>query len=171
MTFPLIYRGEGQFEAASPYHRKRVETLYGKGEMLEVEVVEDRSPASHRHYFARIAELWQNLPEWLANDFTNPTHLRKFALIKAGYCSKRIFHCRNTREAVETADYISDLDPYVICEIVGSRTSPAAVLTVWRAESQNMRAMKRHRFQASKTEVLEVIERMVASRPPEEETA
>lgn len=166
MTFPLVYRGEGQFEAASPYHRKRCEA-FGIGELIEVEVVEDRSPQSHRHYFARIAELWQNLPEWLANDFTSPEHLRKYALIKSGHCSMRKFPCRSTKEAVEVADFLTDLDPYVICEIVRAERGPSAVLTVWRADSQSMQKMKKHRFQQSKDDVLQVIERLVASRPME----
>ena len=167
MSFPLTYRGEGMFEASSPYHRKRVDGLYGKGEMIEVEVVEDRSPASHKHFFARVAELWQNLPEWLSNDFNNPTHLRKFALIRTGYCTKRIFPCRSTKDAVDIADWVSDIDPYVICEIVRAQHGPGAVLTVWRAESQNMK-MKRHRFQQSKDDVLSFIECLISTPAPKE---
>ena len=173
MSFPLTYRGEGLFEASSPYHRKRVDGLYGKGELIEVEVIEDRSPASHRHYFARVTELWQNLPEWLEGDFSNPTHLRKFALIRTGYCTKQtlVFHSDKmksaSKKAVEAADWISDLDPYVICEIVRTGYS-AAVLTVWRAESQKMNKMKRHRFQQSKDDVLSFIECLLSSPPPKE---
>jgi hypothetical protein len=163
---PTIYLGEGRFETATPYHRQRVDTCYGKGErVLLEEVGEARSLQSERHYFARLEELWENLPEWLAEEFASPTHLRKWALCKTGYCTKRSLVLRTNAEAIDAAALIGDLDEYIICEVIGR------VVTMWIAESQSRKAMRNARFQQSKSDVLDYCEKLVASpRPAEEPT-
>jgi len=159
---PVIYMGEGRFVASSPYHKARAEKLYGHGQQIVIEEVGiERTPESHRHYFARLRELWENLPEWLQDDFLDPEQLRKWALIKGGYCVKRQMTLRTNKEAVEAAALLTQLDRYAICEVQGR------LLTVWLAKSQAMRAMGNAEFQRSKSDVLERIERLIASPRPQ----
>lgn len=153
---PLIYTGAGEFMASSPYHRKRCEQAYGLGEIITVEPIDDRSMASHRHYFAELTDLWETLPEGLAGDFPSSEHLRKFGLIKSGYCRQRKLVLPTHEEAQEAAAMVSELDTYALCEVVG-RT-----LTVWVAKSQSMKAMKKDEFEKSKADVLLVIRKMLA---------
>lgn len=154
---PLIYMGNGEFRASSPYHVRRCEQAYGQGELITVEVQDDRSMASHRHYFAQIADLWETLPETLAGDFPSSEHLRKFALIKAGYCKQTKLVLPTHEEALEAAAMVSELDSYALCEVTGR------VLTVWVAKSQSRKAMKTAAlFEKSKADVLEVIRKMLA---------
>ena len=155
---PLIYLGDGNFQTASLYHAKRMDKLYGKGEVIEVEEISDRSRASHNHYFAQLTDYWQTLPESLAEDFPSMDHLRKYCLIKAGYCTQRKMHFRTNAEALEAASFISELDTYVICEVIGTQ------VTIWRALSQSMRAMKKTEFEKSKQDVLEVAQKLLADR-------
>ena len=152
---PLIYMGDGDFRASSPYHIRRCNQLYGQGELVTVEAISERSMASHRHYFAEVEDLWETLPETLAGDFPSSTSLRKFALIKAGYCKQRRLVLPTHEDAKEAALMINELDSYALCDVAG------CTLTVWVARSQSLKAMGREEFEKSKADVLDVIRKLI----------
>lgn len=58
---------------------------YIVGQVYFLEHREERSSASHAHYFACVADAWMNLPDALAERFPTPEALRKYALIMTGY--------------------------------------------------------------------------------------
>src|SRR5690348_4856735 len=66
---------------------------FGGGEIVTLERHEERSEASHGHFFAAVTEAWQNLPHGLDDEFPSANHLRKFALIKANYCTMQKIVC------------------------------------------------------------------------------
>ena len=142
-----------------PGFLKRLNETFGAGEVVTLAPVEDRSAASHRHYFAAINEAWQNLPESLADRFPTAEHLRKWALIKAGYRDERTHVCASRAEAVRLKAFIRPIDDYavVVCK--------DAVVTVWTAKSQNTRAMPKGEFQASKDAVLQVLAELIDVAP------
>jgi hypothetical protein len=154
-VIPLIYMGDGDFRASSPYHIRRCQQLYGQGELVTVEAIAERSMASHRQYFAEVGDLWETLPETLAGDFPSADHLRKFALIKSGYCKQRRLVLPTHEEAEEAALMVNELDSYALCEVTG-RT-----LTVWVARSQSLKAMGREEFEKSKVDTLDVTRKMI----------
>lgn len=156
-TFPLTYLGNGRFETPA-YHARRLD--YGQGEIITVEEVQERSLKSHAHFFAELNSAWKTLPEHLADNFASVHHLRKWALIKAGYRTEsHLTGFRTNAEAVATAAFIGKLDGFAICE-VRDRT-----ITVYQAESQSMRAMKKERFQQSKDDVLRIIGELIGADP------
>src|SRR5262245_54780780 len=158
---PAIYFGGGTFKVQSPYHRARCDKLYGEGqEIMLDEVGEDRNMTAHRHYFARLKDLWQTLPEWLADDFASPNHFRKWLLCKTGHCDKRQLTFKSNEEAIEWAAFMQQLDTYLIIEVTGR------VLTVWKAHSQSIPAMKNKLFMQSKQDVLTAAERLIALPKP-----
>lgn len=152
---PLIYMGDGDFRASSPYHVRRCNQLYGQGELITVEAIAERSMASHRQYFAELNDLWETLPETLAGDFQSADHLRKYALIKSGYCKQSRLVLPTHEEAQEAALMVNELDSYALCEVTG------CTLAVWVARSQSLKAMGREEFEASKIAVLDVIRKMI----------
>ena len=152
---PLIYMGDGDFRASSPYHIRRCNQLYGQGELVTVEAISERSMASHRQYFAELNDLWETLPETLAGDFPSTDHLRKYALIKAGYCKQSRLVLPTHEEAEEAALMVNELDSYALCDVAG------CTLTVWVARSQSLKAMGREEFEKSKADVLDVIRKMI----------
>jgi len=89
---------------------------YVVGETYPLVVQEQRSRASHNHYFAALHEAWANLPEVLAE---------RFATVRE------------------------------------------AVVTVYTAKSQSLRAMGKADFQASKDAVLGIVSEMVGTTPAE----
>lgn len=154
---PLRYMGEGEFKAASPYHVRAMDKALVIGEVMTWQQVEARSQVSHNHFFAAVHEAWLNLPETISVEFPNSESLRKYALIKAGFCTVKKVACRTNREANELTAYLLGLDNFLVCEVSDN------VATIYRAESQSYKAMGQKRFQESKTAVLETLSAMIGA--------
>ena len=160
MLIPMQYLGEGQFQAPKRF-AKSCDAQLVIGEQHCWEIVHERSSASHRHFFALCAEAWANLPENLAADFPNPETLRKWALIKAGYCDTTKLVCADNKEALRAAVIMKAMDAFALCEASGR------VVTVYRAQSQSVRAMGAAEFQKSKDAVLAEIGKLIGADPAE----
>ena len=152
VPIPLRYEGQGYFRAIYP--KRCADIPLGVAAWRQVE---HRSPESHKHYFACIADAWGNLPEALADEHPSPEHLRHFALIKAGYCTETKVVCATNGDALALASYASKSDTFALVNIVGR------VVTIWRAESQSVKAMGGKKFQESKEAVLRVISEMIGA--------
>ena len=114
-----------------------------------------RSQASHRHYFAAVYDAWLNLPESETERFPTSEHLRKYALIRAGYRDERSIVCSSKAEAVRVGAFVKPMDEYAIVAI------SEAVVRVYTAKSQAPRAMGRKVFQESKDAVLGILSDMI----------
>lgn len=156
---PLLFHWDG--ESMTPKNPSLADRYYTVGESYRLEVREERSAASHSHFFASVQEAWQNLPEGLATSWPSADHLRKFALIKAGYRDERSIVCASRAEAIRVGAFVKPMDEYAVVTVSES------VVTVYTAKSQSMRAMGRERFQESKQAVLDVLAEMVGVRPEE----
>jgi hypothetical protein len=157
VTLPCVWNGEA-FEPL-PGFRKRADGAFVVGQVYHMEPVEERTAKTHRHYFACINEAWQSLPADFAERFPTPDHLRKFALIKAGFADSRQIVAASRAEALRLAAFIRPMDEYAVVSVSG------AVVTVWTAQSQSMRAMGKERFKASKDAVLAAIEDLLDLQP------
>jgi hypothetical protein len=156
-TLPCLWTGDS-FEPL-PGFRKRADAAFVVGQVYHMEAVEERSARTHKHYFSCINEAWQSLPEDFAERFVTPEALRKFALIKAGFADSRQIVAASKAEALRLAAFIRPMDEYAVVSV------SEAVVTVWTAQSQSMRAMGKERFKASKDGVLAAIETMLDLEP------
>ena len=145
-TLPMRYEGNGLFRCLHP---KRV-TL-DVGAVHGWQMAEHRSKSSHDHFFAVVNEAWKSLPEDMADDFPSPEHLRKWSLIKAGFCSETRIVCANNSEAMTLATKAKAMDKYAVVSIDGK------AVTIWTADSQRKDAMGRQAFQEAKERALHVI--------------
>jgi len=125
------------------------------GENYRIVPVIDRSEASHRHFFAALHESWLNLPETVAASFPSEDHLRKYALIKAGYANSREFVAGSKAEALRLAAFMRSFDEYAVVTVLG------AVVTVYTAKSQSAHAMDKETFQKSKQDCLDIVAAMI----------
>ena len=157
VTPPLLFAWDG--EAMRPKVPRLADRYYVVGETYRLEPHEERSTSSHNHYFASIAEAHGNLREDLADRFPTPDHLRRFALIKAGYRDERTIVAASKAEAQRLAAFIKPMDGYAIV------TVKDAVVTVFQARSQSYRAMGRDEFGKSKEAVLSIIAEMIRVSP------
>ena len=151
MTAPLPFRWTGEAFEPLPRARRACAEAFVIGEVYTLAEEKARSSNSHRHYFAMVNEAWATLPEHMAAQFPTAEHLRKFALIKAGFADSRQIVAASKAEALRIAAFIRPLDEYGVVSVEG------AVVTHWTAQSQSTRAMGGKRFQESKSAVLDYI--------------
>lgn len=156
-TFPMRYEGNGIFRCLHPKRIKLdVGTVHGWT------MAEHRSKASHDHFFACVNEAWKSLPESMADDFPSPEHLRKWSLIKAGFCSETRIVCANNSEAMALAIKATAMDKYSVIDIDGKDNDGKAV-TIWTADSQRRDAMGRQAFQEAKERALHIISELIGT--------
>ena len=105
MTAPRIMRFRWDGAAMVPLYPGAAAKQYTEGEIYPLEVREDRSANTHRHFFAAVNEAWSNLPEPLAERFPTAEHLRKYALVKAGYFDARTIVAASKAEAQRIAAF------------------------------------------------------------------
>jgi hypothetical protein len=151
----LIYDGE----ALVPRYPAIADKHLVIGQVYRMVEQEDRSSASHRHYFAVINEAHRNLPEDLAERFPTPEALRKYALIRAGYRDERSIVCTSRAEALRLAGFIRPMDAYAIV------TVQEAVVRVYTAQSQSLKAMGKKDFGESKTAVMDALAALIGVDP------
>lgn len=144
------------FVPAGAVWKQRANERFVVGERYVIEVKEVRSEASHRQYFAAIRAAFMN-NDAIADRFQNTEALRKYVLIKAGYRDERSIACASKAEAGRLAAFIKPMDDFAIVTVTG------AVVTVYTAKSQSMRAMGKKEFQASKDAVLNVLADMIGT--------
>jgi len=152
---PIIAQWNG--EAFVPMRRfmRAIDRECVIGEFYRLSEENERSAATHRHYFACINEAWTNLREDLAERFPSAEHLRKYALIRTGFHDERSIVCASKAEAQRVAAFVKPMDTYAVVLV------SEATVQVFTAKSQSMRAMGKQDFQRSKDAVLEFVSNMV----------
>lgn len=130
----------------------RAKERYGDGEIVRLVEVEERSRASHAHYFATLNDLFDSLPEKIRGEerwAESVEHLRSYALIKTGHHHLAEFPCGTKVAAERLAASLTVMNEYAIIIIDGS------VVKMFTAKSQSYKAMPgKGEFRRSKTDVL-----------------
>lgn len=148
---PIQFRWDGEHMIPLVRFERAADAQFCIGEVYTLVEHQERSMASHGHYFACVNEAWRNLPEAEVDRFPTAEHLRKWALIRAGFRDERTIVCGSAAEAQRMAAFMKPLDEYAII------VPREATVTVWTAQSQSMKAMGKAVFQTSKDEVLGVL--------------
>ena len=157
MSAPMAFRWTGEAFEPLPRFVRACDATFAIGEVHTLEALEDRSGASHRHYFAAIRESWMSLRDDAADRFRSPEALRKFALIRAGYADSTSMVAGSKAEAQRMAAFMRPMDEFAVITVEG------ATVTRWTAKSQSQKAMGKAAFQASKEAVLEVLADMLCT--------
>ena len=156
MTAPRIMRFRWDGKVMVPQYPGVAAKQYTEGEVYPLEVREDRSINSHRHYFAAVREGWQNLPEHLAERFPTEDHLRKYLLIKTGFQDERSIPLASKAEAQRVAAFVKPLDDFAVV------VAHEATVIVMTAKSQSVKAMGKAEFRRSKDAVLDELAAMIS---------
>lgn len=157
MSAVIAFKWDGERDVMVPLARflKECRAEFADEETYILATQEPRSGNSHRHFFASVQNSWANLPERYAEQFPTSEHLRKYALIKGGYYHSDAITCASKAEAQRVAAFIRPSDQFALVTVMGS------TVTRYVAKSQNMRAMPKQEFQASKDRVLEIISDLI----------
>lgn len=154
---PITFRWEGDsFVPNGPRWQRECDKQFVIGQTYELVEQHQRSSNSHRHFFASVNEAWKNLPEAMTVQFPTSEHLRKYALIRAGYADSHTLVCSSKAEAIRIASFMRPLDEFGVVAVNG------LVVTRYTAKSQSARAMGKEEFQKSKDAVLDVIASMIS---------
>jgi hypothetical protein len=156
----MTWTDEGVFRPLDRF-AKLADKHFAVGETISLVEHHDRSMNSHRQFFASLHEAWDNLPEDQAERFATSEHLRKWALIRAGYSDERSIVCASKAEALRLAAFIKPIDEYAV--VVANE----AVVRVFTAQSQSMKAMGAKAFQDSKQKVLDIAWGLCGVEPEE----
>lgn len=156
MDRPLYFTWDGDAMIPRERERRVCDDRFVVGAIYALAVQEDRSAASHRHYFASIREAWLNLNEADSARFPTPEHLRKYSLISTGYADERSIVCASKAEALRVASFIRPIDDFAVV------VARDGVVKIFTAKSQSQRAMGKADFQASKDAVLSFVANMIS---------
>lgn len=159
---PLWYDWDGEAMRVIPQHQRQADKQFVVGEKYRLGEEWERSKASHDQYFAALGDLFDSMPEAHADQAyaKSVDHLRKYALIRCGYCTIQDHVCANHAEAVRTSVIVAQCDEYAVVEVRG------CIVRIFRAKSQNKRSMPKGEFQESKTRVLEWVEGLLGIQSP-----
>lgn len=153
----MYWRWDGR--AMLPLNPARAAQSFTIGENYRLEVREERSEASHAHYFAVVKEAFDNLPDSFSERFPTADHLRRWCLIKTGFRDERTHICESPAKARDLAAFIKPIDDYAV---VVARDN---IVVVWTAKSQSVRSMGKAEFQRSKDAVLGELAKLVGTEP------
>lgn len=128
---------------------------YHEGEEYPLVIMETRSRASHSQYFAALNDGFHNLPEKIAVRWPTAEHLRKWLLIETNWFDEAEIDCASPKHATQTAALIRSFDDYARISVHGAK------VIIRRAKSQSIAAMGKQPFEASKKEVLDLLESFI----------
>lgn len=140
-----------------PLSRAAADQYYCIGEVYLLEPLQERSMASHRHYFAVVREAWRNLREEDAERFMTDDALRYYALIRTGWRDERSLVLASNAEAIRVASFMRPLDPYAVVLVREN------VVIEYRAKTQSIRGMGKDDFTKSKSDVLDFLAGMLGT--------
>jgi hypothetical protein len=149
-------------EAMVPARAKAADARFVIGQRYWLDEASDRSWISHRHEFAWIKQAWDNLPEGLADLYPSPEHLRKRALIQAGFYTEAIIDAGSKAAALRMAAFAKGEDEFAVVFVRGP------LIIVRKAKSQRMHGhdrMDKAEFERSKAAIMEVIAEMIGVEP------
>jgi len=159
---PLVWKWDADTLAMRPlssYFAREAARRYEANATYALDETHTRSKKSHDHYFVLVDEIFDNLPEREAGRWATADHMRRWALIKAGYHHHDEFVCANKAEAPRLAAFLRQIDEYAVIVVTD------AVVTRYTAKSQNYKAMGRADFQASKDAVLAILSGLIGVSP------
>lgn len=159
MPAPIVTRWDG--EAFRPLGRsaRECDAALVVGRNYRLEILDERSAKSHNHQFAWLTEAWRNLPEDLLDIYPTEEHLRKKALIQAGFYRETILDVGSKAGALRVAADYRARDEFLLVIVRGS------IIVIWEAKSQKRGAMLAKEFQASKTAIMAVIADLIGVEP------
>lgn len=165
---PILVRFTGDvFEPANVPMLTRAQKHFETGEVYAIEFADPPSDVTKRHFFAVINDSWKNLSNeplpgknWsLADRYPSPEHLRKWAIVKAGYADESMVPCDTDEMADRVVMMARRLDTYCVI----SRPEGSNVVRIWTAQS--ITKMDRRTFQNCKTLVFGILSDLIGVEP------
>lgn len=156
---PILFVRVDNHMVPLPRFQRLFDEMYAIGEEYPLMPLEERSQASHNHYFAALTEAFDNLAEEYAQEFNGFDHFRDWCLCREGYCTSKRYVMNTAEDARIFRDAMKEDNANAIIRIEGN------VATVYRPMSQSRPAMKKQLFEDSKRDVLARAASMARTTP------
>lgn len=156
---PIPVRWDGEAFVPMPGYARLADRHFVIGQRYVLVEHEDRSRASHNHFFAVVASTFENLSDDQRERWPTEDTLRKYALCKAGCCDVATRVCATKAEADRLADFLTGQG---YGDLVVASGCVVTVLTAW---SMKQRAMNKARFQECKDKALVVLADLIGVEP------
>lgn len=169
-----IFRADTATFEVLPRYQARAREQFADGEVQMMEAREERSSASHAQYFAAVKEAHNNLNEAARAQLPTSEHLRKWALIKAGYFHETLMACETKQQAIAWALWMRRRDDYSeisAVQLEGEDGQRHWYFRLREAKSQRRAAMNKQQFEQSKRDVLDILAGEIEVRRRELEQA
>jgi hypothetical protein len=150
-NLPYVWDGEAMIPDAK--FKKLAERQFIKGERYVLEAHDQVSHKERAHYHATIAEAHSNLEGDVLERYPTPEHLRKWALVKAGWRTVQHQSFDTEARANWVATMIRSKDAFAVVTVQGK------LVTVYTPRSQRVGpgCMTREEWQQSKRDVLDIV--------------
>lgn len=158
---PVVCIWDGNVMIPMPRFKRLCDAQFEVNGEYPLMIVENRSMASHNHYFAALHEGYLNLAEEYAQEFDSEEHLRHWCLCKSGFCTTTTYVLNTAEDARKLRDALKKENASTIVGVTGN------VAKVYTPESQSLAAMKKERFEDSKRAVLDLVASMARTTPAE----
>ena len=114
---------------------------------------------ARRRYFAIIRESWQNLPDHLTQAFPSSEHLRKWCLVKAGWCEVQLITVKTGSKEIAAA--MRKLNSFAVVSIHGD--IDCDVIRIAVAKSQTRRAQPKKQFMECAQKVYDILSEILGT--------
>lgn len=155
---PFIWSGGAMHPAAQ--FRQLAQRQFKEGERYVLEPHDEVSHKDRAQYFATIRDAHSNVRAEALERYPSPEHLRKWALIEAGWYEQKVQVCPDRAFAVQVAMLIRNADEYlkVVIDKVDD-TSGQYMIVIRKARSQKVQpgAMTREEWRQSRQDVLDIL--------------
>ncbi|MBS1725003.1 MAG: hypothetical protein JSS66_18850 [Armatimonadetes bacterium] len=158
-TAPILTEWTGDAFRPIGFAARECDKHFVVGQRYRMAEYQDRSAASHAHEFAWLKNAWRTLPDDLAAEYPSPEHLRKRALIQAGFYDEQAVDAGSRAAALRVASMVRSREEFAYVIVNGP------IVLIRTAKSQSRRAMDKAAFQASKTAIMDVIAAMLGVEP------
>jgi len=160
---PLVFTWDGEAMQIAHFHRADADKQFVIGQRYRLVEVDERSQASHNHFFATVHDVWSSLPDNLVERFQTEEVLRKHALIMTGFFRERRFAMESPAAARRLAATLKPIDLDEDYAIIAVND---CVVVERRPLSQSRKGMpEKGQFNRSKQAVLEWISGLVGVTP------
>jgi len=159
-ALPILYHVKNGAMVPDVRYKKIFDKQFAEGSEHLLILSETRDRKSHNHFMAAVHSAWMNLAEEWNGFFPTEDHLRKWALVKEGFCTKVEHVCHTSAEAARLVAAFRDIDQYAVISKKGN------VVLVFQAESQSELEMGGgERWRESKKKVLDRVASMSRTTP------
>lgn len=147
---PILMRWEGDGFQPRPrsYWAKISDERFVVGQLYLVTAQGEQSERSRGHFFATLHEHWLSLPDHLLAEYPTSEHLRKFALIRAGFYERESWTFQTEDDARIASTALGRKDDICLVVVNGCEVSR------YTAKSQRAAVMGKADFARSKDAVL-----------------